>query len=263
MQTKQLSLLQNKRENGYFDLRIKNNFIIQKEISFSVSNSNKKIEIIKQKNESGNGINEQQNLINNEVKSWQKFFDESLDNSKSKGNNKIQNITDDMKVHLINNNSINNNPFSKINYFKVTKDLNNKYLLDSNSNNEIKVLKNNKAIYINRYLLKSYSTSRALKKLKKIKFVIRNKRSSKYRGVSKNGSKWQVLIMINNKKCYIGSYFSEDTAARIYDIFSIKNRGIKARTNFKYNNIQIKKIIENKININSDNISEVIEDLIK
>ena len=115
MQTKQLSLLQNKRENGYFDLRIKNNFIIQKEISFSVSNSNKKIEIIKQKNESGNGINEQQNLINNEVKSWQKFFDESLDNSKSKGNNKIQNITDDMKVHLINNNSINNNPFSKIN----------------------------------------------------------------------------------------------------------------------------------------------------
>ena len=69
--------------------------------------------------------------------------------------------------------------------------------------------------------------------------------------------------MINNKKCYIGSYFSEDTAARIYDIFSIKNRGIKARTNFKYNNIQIKKIIENKININSDNISDVIEELIK
>ena len=129
MQTKQLSLLQNKRENGYFDLRIKNNFIIQKEISFSVSNSNKKIEIIKQKNESGNGINEQQNLINNEVKSWQKFFDESLDNSKSKGNNKIQNITDDMKVHLINNNSINNNPFSKINYFKVTKDLNKFYFI--------------------------------------------------------------------------------------------------------------------------------------
>jgi hypothetical protein len=43
--------------------------------------------------------------------------------------------------------------------------------------------------------------------------------------------------MINNKKWYKGSYYSEDTAARIYDIFSIKNRGIKARTNFKYNNI--------------------------
>jgi hypothetical protein len=164
-------------------------------------NSNQKKEIIKQKNEPGNGINDPQiYIINNEVNSWQKFFIESLDYLNSKENNKLQNFTDVMKEHLINNNSVNNKPFSKKNYFKVTKDLSNEYLLDSNSNNEIKVLKNSKAIYVNKYLLNSYSTSRALKKLKKIKFVIRNKRSSKYRGVSKNGSKWQVLIMINNKK---------------------------------------------------------------
>lgn len=49
--------------------------------------------------------------------------------------------------------------------------------------------------------------------------------------------------MNNNKKCYLGSYLSEEMAARVYDIFAIKNRGIKARTNFIYNNIQKKKII--------------------
>ena len=68
--------------------------------------------------------------------------------------------------------------------------------------------------------------------------------------------------MINNKKSYIGSYLSEEIAARIYDILSIKNRGIKARTNFIYNHIQIKKIIESKINIKSANISDIIEKLI-
>lgn len=68
--------------------------------------------------------------------------------------------------------------------------------------------------------------------------------------------------MINSKKCYIGSYFSEEIAARIYDILSIKNRGIRARTNFIYNHIQMKKIIENKINIKSNNISDIIEQLI-
>ena len=48
--------------------------------------------------------------------------------------------------------------------------------------------------------------------------------------------------MINNKKYYKGSYLSEEIAARIYDIMAIKNFGIKARTNFVYNHIQIKKI---------------------
>lgn len=83
-----------------------------------------------------------------------------------------------------------------------------------------------------------------MKKSNKINFVIRKKRSSKYRGVSKNGSNWQVLIIINNKNYYIGSYSSEELAARIYDILSIKNRGIRARTNFFYNDLQIKKIFE-------------------
>ena len=68
--------------------------------------------------------------------------------------------------------------------------------------------------------------------------------------------------MINNKKYYIGSYISEEIAARVYDILAIKNRGINARTNFIYNHIQIKKINESTINIKSGNISDIIEELI-
>lgn len=42
-------------------------------------------------------------------------------------------------------------------------------------------------------------------------------RGSKYRGVSRNGNQWQVLIMVNKKKRYIGTISDEEEAARIYD----------------------------------------------
>ena len=41
-----------------------------------------------------------------------------------------------------------------------------KIKINEDQNNEIKVLKNKKAVYVNRYLLNSYSTSRSLKKFK-------------------------------------------------------------------------------------------------
>ena len=68
--------------------------------------------------------------------------------------------------------------------------------------------------------------------------------------------------MINNKKYYKDSYLSEEIAARIYDIMAIKNFGIKAKTYFAYNLIQIIKIKESKISIDSDNINEIMEQLI-
>ncbi len=42
-------------------------------------------------------------------------------------------------------------------------------------------------------------------------------RASSYRGVSKNGGKWQVLFMAHKKRFYIGSIETEEEAARIYD----------------------------------------------
>ena len=70
--------------------------------------------------------------------------------------------------------------------------------------------------------------------LSKINISKSFKRSSKYRGVSRNGNKWQVLIMINRKKTYIGNYDSEEYAAKAYDQYAIKYHGDKARTNFFY-----------------------------
>ena len=239
-------MLQRKRENDLLILRINNDFGFQKE-NFTI-----------QKNESGNVRNEPQPyLINYDINSCKKSFCDSLDNSNPKLNNRINIITDDKKANLINTSIINNNSMKRIRYFNIIKN-NDKCSFDEDQNNEIKVLKNKKAVYVNRYLLNSYSTSRSLKKFQQSKFEIRKKTSSKYRGVSKNGNKWQVLIMINNKKYYL----SEEIAARIYDIMAIKNFGIKARTNFIYNHIQIKKIKESKINIDSDNINEIMEQLI-
>lgn len=65
--------------------------------------------------------------------------------------------------------------------------------MDSEAYKEIKSLKNKKVVYININLVNSYSITRSIKKLNKIKFIIINKRRSKYRGVSKNGNKWASI----------------------------------------------------------------------
>ena len=70
----------------------------------------------------------------------------------------------------------------------------------------------------------------------------RGQRGSKYRGVSKNGNQWQVLIMINKKKRYIGNYRNEEEAASSYDIVAIQNHGNKAKTNFYYTPEEIERI---------------------
>jgi hypothetical protein len=57
-------------------------------------------------------------------------------------------------------------------------------------------------------------------------------RGSKYRGVSRNGKTWQVLIMINRNKNYIGNFKSEVEAARAYDEYAMKFHKSKARLNF-------------------------------
>ena len=132
----------------------------------------------------------------------------------------------------------------------------------NDKNNEIKVLKNKKVVYINSSLLNSYSTSKNIKIFNKMTFVCKNKRTCKYRGVSKIGNQWHVLMMINKTKSYIGSYDSEKLAGRIYDIMAFKYRGIKARINFKYTYNQIKNICEVDIDIKDKNIYDIIIRLI-
>ena len=68
-------------------------------------------------------------------------------------------------------------------------------------------------------------------------------RGSKYRGVSRNGNQWQVLIMVNKKKRYVGSYSKEEEAAKAYDKVALQNHGTKAKTNFDYTKKEVENIL--------------------
>jgi len=223
------------------------NFEIQKVINFST------IE------------NKQQNILKNIMNVPQlypankKIFNIEKFNSKEYNlypdkTKKIQTIITDE----INNNFIENNHKIKSKYFCIKKNIIKKHIFDLQTNNDVKVLKNNKVVYINKNILNKNSAVRGIKNIKKINFIIRKKRSSKYRGVSINGNKWQVLIMINKKKNFVGNYPSEELAARIYDIQAIKAWGLKAKTNFIYEKNQIKKIYNKSINIKCKDISDIM-----
>lgn len=72
----------------------------------------------------------------------------------------------------------------------------------------------------------------------------KSKRGSKYRGVSRNGKKWQVQLLGNLRKRYIGSIGSEESAARIYDHYAIISHGLRAKTNFSYTRAEIQSIVD-------------------
>jgi hypothetical protein len=209
-------------------------------------------------------INENDNIFNNKEFN-ENLFIKQLENNKFLYNNDISKpnssfICNNNKNNFFNIINIKGEEKQKNNYFNEKSDTS---LLNLEENsNEIKVLKNHKAVYVNNYLLNTPTTSKKLKKLNKIAFIGRSKRGSRFRGVSKNGNQFQVLIMQNKGKSYIGSYNSEEYAARVYDILAIKYRGIKARTNFIYSSQQIKKIYEMDIDVKSKNIYDIIDELI-
>ena len=161
---------------------------------------------------------------------------------------------------IITDNKINNNEKQK-NIFKIIK--NNADNQSEIKKNDEKILINNKFVYAHPNEIDLFPYSNIYRKPKNIIFVGIGRKSIKYRGVSKNGNQWQVLIMVNKSKTYIGTYSSESIAARIYDIIAIKNRGIKARTNFVYSKNQLAKICSNDIDIKAKNINEVIYKLLK
>ena len=123
------------------------------------------------------------------------------------------------------------------------------------SDDIIKKNQNNNTISHNSYNFnKVLNNTKRFKKKKKIfKIITKNCR---YKGVTKNKKKFQVYLRFKNKNTYLGTYSSEKTAAKIYDIMLIKKTGIKAKTNFKYNMRIINKIL--KSNINIENIFKFI-----
>mmetsp|Transcript_34037 Transcript_34037/g.41999 ORF Transcript_34037/g.41999 Transcript_34037/m.41999 type:complete len:123 (-) Transcript_34037:811-1179(-) len=62
----------------------------------------------------------------------------------------------------------------------------------------------------------------------------RSERGSLYRGVSKNGTKWQVMVVRGTIKKYVGAIDNELQAARLYDKYSLIIKGFEAKTNFNY-----------------------------
>lgn len=50
---------------------------------------------------------------------------------------------------------------------------------------------------------------------------VQNFRGSKFRGISKNGNSWQILVMVNRKKKYLGTLPTEEQAAKFYDKVAI------------------------------------------
>lgn len=69
-------------------------------------------------------------------------------------------------------------------------------------------------------------------------------RGSVYKGVSQNGSKWQVFYTLNNKKMYTGISPTEDGAARLFDKIEILHVGSKAKTNFSYTKAELEEMIK-------------------
>lgn len=59
-----------------------------------------------------------------------------------------------------------------------------------------------------------------------------NGKCSKYKGVSKNGNRWQVLIMINRKRTVIENFDSEEEVSKSYNKYTIKYQGKNTRIIF-------------------------------
>ena len=216
------------------------------------------IEYLLKKIINSNNENQKINLEENDlgIPGKNKYFkNEKIDDDKNTELSKFKNANRKsnnlFKVMNVNGNDIIENNCSK------------KYDEDNNKRSEVKVMINNKLVYSNSTGTNLYHYSNNVQKSKKIIFIDVGRRRSKYRGVSKNGNQWQVLIMINKSKSYVGTYTTEDFAARVYDILAIKNRGNKAKTNFKYSESQIRKICNTDIDIKSKNLKEIISELLK
>jgi hypothetical protein len=134
--------------------------VIQKVINFSIIGNKK------QQSEIKSFINAPKSYpIKNEKINFEKFSGGAYNtnqNTYPQESKKFQTVKYNIQKSLINNNSANNKHKIK------------KHIFYSQVNNEIKLLKNKKVVYLSKTLLNAYSTSRTVKKFKKItvKFTI-------------------------------------------------------------------------------------------
>ena len=272
-----------------------NNLIIKNNLSFDsyfpslIEKNYKELSFLNWKRINYNSSEKNnQNLVNMNDNSFEFYMNDKIKNEfdllknlkKQKGpifyiyknysKNKKNIIFNSKRYNIEKNNSIFiNKSITKSNNLKnsiINEDINNNISKENNEeynsekkdnlSNAIKIRKNKKMIYMNKSLIKQ--------KIKKNDGIIcKKKRSSLYRGVSKNGNYWQVIISSKYGKGYVGLFKTQEIAARIYDIISIKNKGIKAKTNFQYNLHQIQNISEENIDYKSKNIEEIIAGLIQ
>lgn len=172
-----------------------------------------------------NTFNFSSNFVNKQIKAEGKFIQENLESN----NNNTSKVAQEKKPKkkLKKKLFIKNNKLVYVINEKHTDTKDAIYLdEDSENNKDGKNKKNNKLDIIKEKLAEE-----------------RKPRSSKYRGVSKNGKHWQVLIMIKQKKRYIGNFSDEEEAAREYDKIAIQFHGPKAKTNFQYNEDEINSIL--------------------
>ena len=147
-----------------------------------------------------------------------------------------------MQLFLINS-KISNNNFLTLPNLQTIKDfnsfnvpnnqsiilLNKKTKREDIEKNESSVSNNKKKIFEIKKITDRKKEAEKEKKMKKYIY-----RGSKYRGVSRNGKTWQVLIMINRNKNYIGNFKSEEEAGKAYDEYAMKYHKNKARLNFSH-----------------------------
>lgn len=80
--------------------------------------------------------------------------------------------------------------------------------------------------------------------------------AKKYKGVYKlSHNKFKVQIQTNGVSKYLGTFETQDDAARAYDIYSITISGVSAKTNFKYTDDFIQNVITQNAQNNSNSIA--------
>ena len=227
--------------------------------SNTISNSNFKNEIIDKitsiddnlKHE--NNKNKKFNSINNNTfNSKIKFTSKTYDNNSNKNMSQSKNLTDCGSKSTSNLIQKISTPLFNIKESTLIKGKDKKDKLISKKRKRF--IKNNKLVFIqlDKEKEKNEEKSESIDNKndsslnsEKVDGLIKNikPRGSRYRGVSKNGSQWQVLIMIKKKKRYLGSFSNEEEAARAYDRVALQHHGIKAKTNYDYTKEEVEQIM--------------------